>query len=159
MNFQDSLKELLKHEGGYVNHPSDPGGETNYGVTKRVALSFGYTGDMQSIPMPLVEKIYRQGYWDAIQADKLPDALRHHVFDAAVNSGPVQALKWLQEAIKVTADGVLGPMTLKAVLEANPDLVARRYCAIRLRFLTGLKTWPVFGAGWTRRVCDYLEKA
>lgn len=158
MNFADSLAELLKHEGGYVNHPSDPGGETNFGVTKGTAVSFGYTGDMKSISMSVVEAIYRKNYWDAIQADKLPDSLRHHVFDAAVNSGPVQAIKWLQEAIKTTADGVLGPASLKAIVEASPDVVVRRFCAIRLRFLTNLKTWPVFGAGWTRRICSYLEK-
>lgn len=153
MNFDEALETVLKHEGGYVNHPSDPGGETNYGITKRVAVAHGYTGSMRDIPMSVVREIYRRSYWDAVKAEKLPADLRFHVFDAAVNSGVSRAAKWLQDCAGVAADGIIGPRTLAAAAAVSPA----QYSAVRLRFMTDLSTWGTFGRGWARRICDNLE--
>jgi len=153
MNIERALKRLLGNEGGFVDHPQDPGGATNYGITQRVAQAHGYMGDMRNLPMSLAIGIYRSDYWEPIKADQLPEALRFHVFDAAVNSGPGQAVKWLQRAAGVTEDGVIGPRTLSAASLVTPA----KYSAIRLRFMTDLKTWPTFGKGWARRIADNLE--
>lgn len=152
MNIEQALKLLLRHEGGYVDHPSDPGGATNHGITERVARQHGYTGHMSDLPLSVATSIYRKQYWAMIKADNLPAALRFHVFDAAVNSGNVQAIKWLQRAAGVKEDGIIGPVTLRAALSVSPA----KYSAMRLRFMTDLKTWPTFGKGWARRIADNL---
>jgi lysozyme family protein len=157
MNFNQALAIVLKHEGGYVNHPSDPGGETNYGITKAVAQRNGYHGDMRAIPMDVVARIYRKDYWDAVRADELPAAVRYAIFDGAVNSGPGQAAKWLQRAVGVADDGKIGPMTLAAAKAQDPEALLRKMLAQRLRFMTGLSTFPAFGRGWARRIADLLE--
>lgn len=153
MNLTNSLKRLLGNEGGYVDHPKDPGGATNYGITERVARAHGFQGDMRNLPISMAIGIYEQDYWKPIKADQLPEALRFHVFDAAVNSGPSQAIKWLQRAAGVTEDGIIGPRTLSAASMVTPA----KYSAIRLRFMTDLSTWPTFGRGWARRIADNLE--
>jgi len=153
MQIEEALKHLLGNEGGYSNNPADPGGETMYGVTSRVARSYGYMGDMRNLPFATAIDIYRSNYWAPIKADQLPDALRFHVFDAAVNSGPSQAVKWLQRAAGVSQDGVMGPMTLAAASKVS----AATYSAIRLRFMTDLPTWSTFGKGWARRIADNLS--
>lgn len=153
MDIERALQILLRHEGGYVDHPSDPGGETNYGITLRAARRNGYTGHMRDLPLSKATEIYRISYWSMISADKLPDALRFHVFDAAVNSGHVQAIKWLQQAAGVKEDGIIGPRTLQAAELVTPA----KYSAIRLRFMTGLPTWGSFGKGWARRIAENLE--
>lgn len=152
MNFNKALKAVLAHEGGYVNNPKDPGGETNYGITKRVAEDHGYKGDMKSIPMSTVEYIYKKSYWDKIRAESLPESLRFHVFDAAVNSGVSRAIKWLQESASVTQDGDIGPKTLAAAQAITPG----KYNAVRLKFLTSLGHWDTFGKGWARRIAENL---
>lgn len=153
MNLAQALKHLLGNEGGFVDHPQDPGGATNYGITKRVAQSHGYLGDMRNFPLSMALSIYQSDYWAPIKADQLPESLRFHVFDAAVNSGQAQAIKWLQRASGVAEDGVIGPRTLSAASLVSPA----KYSAIRLRFMTDLKTWPTFGKGWARRIADNLE--
>jgi lysozyme family protein len=157
MNFDQALAVVLKHEGGYVNHPSDPGGETNFGITKAVAQRNGYHGDMRDIPMDVVARIYRKGYWDAVRADELPQAVRYAVFDGAVNSGPAQSIRWLQRAVNVKDDGVIGPQTLLAVRTQNPEVLLRRLLAQRLKFMAGLSNWPAFSRGWARRIADLME--
>ncbi len=152
MNLEQSLKRLLGNEGGYSNNPADPGGATNFGITQRVARAHGFTGDMRNLPLGTALSIYKSDYWDLIKADQLPDALRFHVFDAAVNSGPGQAVKWLQSAAGVTVDGAVGPMTIAAAAKVTPA----RYSGIRLRFMTDLPTWSTFGKGWARRIADNL---
>lgn len=153
MNIEQALEILLKHEGGYVDHPSDPGGATNFGITQRVARQHGYQGHMRDLPLSIATAIYRESYWAPIRADDLPDSLRFHVFDAAVNSGPAQAIKWLQRSAGVSDDGIIGPETLAAASKVTPA----KYSAIRLRFMTSLPTWGAFGKGWARRICDNLE--
>lgn len=157
MNFDTAFHELLGHEGGYVDHPKDPGGATCWGVTERVARANGYSGHMRDLPVELAKAIYRRSYWDAVRADELPEGVRYAVFDAAVNSGVKQAVKWMQRAVGATDDGVIGPQTLRLVNAAPPDRVARQMLGVRLRFMTDLPTWPAFGKGWARRIATLLE--
>lgn len=157
MNFDESFTQLLGTEGGYSNHPNDPGGETMWGVTAAVARAAGYVGAMKDLPVDTAKAIYRKQYWDSVRADDLPSAIRYHVFDAAVNSGVTQAAKWLQGAIGVPADGHVGPVTFAAARAAPPDAVIRRMNGLRLKFMTDLKNWPSFSRGWARRIADLLE--
>lgn len=156
MNFDKAFHTLLGHEGGYVDHPSDPGGATRWGVTERVARAAGYAGHMKDFPAEQAKAIYWRQYWVPIKADELPPALRYAVFDGAVNSGAGQSVKWLQRAIGVNDDGVVGPQTITYARAANPDFVLRRMLAERLRYMTDLKNWQAFGRGWARRIAELL---
>lgn len=155
MNFTEALQHVLKHEGGYIDHPSDPGGETNYGITVAVARENGYLGDMRTIPMSVVESIYKRKYWDKVRADEMPESVRFALFDYAVNSGPGAAIRALQRVLDVADDGVLGPMTIAAAQSQSEGLGARLN-GYRLKFMTDLKIWPTFGRGWARRIADNL---
>lgn len=155
MTFDEAFERVLAHEGGFVNDSRDPGGATRYGVTQAVARAEGYQGPMSALPLGTAADIYQRKYWRAVQADKLPEAVRFDVFDAAVNSGPVQAAKWLQRALGVTADGVIGPATLAAAAAAGPSLPAK-FNGARLQFMTTLPTWPTYSKGWARRIAANL---
>jgi lysozyme family protein len=157
VNFDQAFDLLLGHEGAYSNHPSDPGGETMWGVTRRVAVKEGYTGDMHALPQATAKAIYRKRYWDAVMADRLPETVRYTVFDAAVNSGPHQAISWLQRALDVGEDGVLGPLTLDAINKASGLRLGVLFNAERLDFMTSLPTWGQFGRGWSRRIVANLK--
>lgn len=157
MNFDQAFTTLLKHEGGFSDHPADPGGKTRFGITEAVAREAGYRGDMRELPIDLAKRIYKERYWDAVRADELPEAIRYAVFDAAVNSGPRQAIRWLQRAVGAKDDGIIGPKTLAAVRAADPQVLLRRMLSARLRFMTGLSNWPAFGRGWARRIADLME--
>ena len=157
MNFDQAFDALLKHEGGYVNHKDDKGGATRYGVTEAVAREVGSRGDMRDLPLDLAKRIYQDRYWHAVKAEQLPAQVRYLVFDAAVNSGVGQAARWLQRAVGVKDDGVIGPQTLLALNQADPEALARRYLSQRLRFMSGLANWPAFGRGWARRIADLME--
>lgn len=159
MNFDDAFTRLLGHEGGYSNNAADPGGATNWGVTQTVARANGYQGDMRDFTQDAAKAIYRRQYWDAVQADSLPTEVRFDVFDGAVNSGVGQSVRWLQRAAGADADGVLGAQTLAAVGVLPGAVVAARYNGYRLMFMAGLKTWPVFGGGWARRIASNLMGA
>jgi len=157
-NFEKALEAVLHHEGGFVNHPSDPGGMTNLGCTKKVWEEWvGHAVDeatMRGLKPADVAPLYKARYWDKIHGDELPAGVDYVVFDAAINSGPGRAAKWLQEAVGVTADGAIGPGTLKAVAAKNPAEVVAAYQAKRLSFLQALPTWGTFGKGWGRRVAE-----
>ena len=114
-NYQHCLEMILHHEGGYVNHPEDPGGETNMGVTKRVYEDFGGTKDMKDLEFDDVAPIYKKNYWDRVKGDHLPIGLDLCVFDFGVNAGTGRSAKYLQSLIGTTVDGGIGPNTLKAV--------------------------------------------
>lgn len=157
MNFDQAFDLLLGHEGGYANYASDPGGETMWGITRKVALQEGYAGAMRLLPRDTAKDIYRRRYWNAVNADQLPAPLRYSVFDAAVNSGPEQAGKWLQRALGVVADGAIGPLTLAAANAGNPYRVAMATNAARLAFMTDLPTWGGYGRGWARRIATILS--
>ena len=134
-NYRACLTHVLRSEGGYVNHPLDPGGETNYGITKRTARAHGYRGSMRTIPMSVVEAIYRKGFWDAINGDALPAGLDLAVFDFAVNSGPSRAKQFAATTGDLSVTGAIADI-----------------CDRRLAWLRSLNTWETFGKGWTRRV-------
>jgi len=157
VNFDEAFHHLLGHEGGYSNHEADPGGETMWGVTKVVARAHGYEGLMKDLPVNLAKAIYRKSYWDAVQAESLPPLIRYAVFDAGVNSGPGTAIRWLQEAVGATPDGILGPRTLAAINELSPDGILRRMLAKRLAAMTSMSGWPSFSRGWARRIATLLE--
>lgn len=159
MNFEQAFAELLGNEGGYVNHPDDPGGATRWGITARVAIKNGYTGDMRDFPVGLAQNIARTMYWDAVRADELPPGVRFDVFDAAYNHGPKQAALFLQRALGVKPDGNLGPVTLAAAGEQDARAASMRFNAERLDLYTMLPTWGAFGKGWARRVRDNLRRA
>jgi lysozyme family protein len=157
MNFDQALAKMLGHEGDYSDHPSDRGGKTRFGITEAVAREVGYRGDMRELPLDLARRIYKERYWGA--CDALPEAIRFHVFDAAVNSGTGQAAKWLQRACGATEDGIIGPKTLQAVNAMPPLRLVARYSGIRLEFMAGLSTFPAFGRGWARRIASNLKES
>lgn len=157
MTFDQAFDALLGHEGGYANNPADPGGETMWGVTVAVARANGYQGSMRDLPRETAKAIYRKLYWDAVHADDLCNAVRYPLFDAAVNSGVKQAVKWLQRAVEVQDDGILGPMT-KAAANRYGDVAAARMLGYRLDFMTSLPNWPQFGKGWARRIASILQE-
>lgn len=156
MNFDQAFDTLLKHEGGYSDHAADPGGKTRYGITEAVAREHGYRGDMRELPIDAARLIYRAAYWDAVRAEELPAQIRYAVFDAAVNSGVRQSVRWLQRAAGAKDDGALGPATLGAVRAQDPEVLLRRLLAQRLNFMAALPTWPSFGRGWARRIASLM---
>jgi len=160
-NFQKSLEAVLKHEGGFVNHPSDPGGMTNLGCTKAVWEEWvGHPVDektMRNLTPQDVAPLYKAKYWNKVSGDALPAGVDYAVFDCAINSGPGRAAKFLQEVVGVTADGAIGPGTLKAVAAHNPKEVAEKFNHRRLMFLQSLPTWGTFGKGWGRRVSEVAD--
>ena len=161
-NFDEALKAVLHHEGGYVNHPSDPGGMTNLGCTKRVWEEWcGHEVDekaMRALTPADVAPLYKAKYWDKIKGDDLPAGVDYVVFDAAINSGPGRAAKWLQSCVGVDPDGGIGPKTLAAVAAFDAKTLVDDYAKRRLSFLMDLPTWPTFGKGWGRRV-EEVRKA
>ena len=118
-NFEQCMGWLLEHEGGYVNHPSDPGGETNLGVTRAVYEQYAgrqvMDGEMEGLTHDDVYPIYKENYWDRLRADDLPSGVDFCTFDWGVNSGTSRAAKALQRIIGVEQDGGIGPMTLQAL--------------------------------------------
>lgn len=158
MDFNTAFHKLLGHEGGYSNHPNDPGGETMWGVTKRVARANGYEGEMKNMPVDFAKMVYRKLYWDDVRADELPDVLRYPVFDAAVNSGVKQSIRWLQQAINAEVDGIIGPQTVSFASKVDPEIAVRKMLGIRLQFMADLSTWSSFGRGWARRIASLLRE-
>lgn len=166
-NFDKCLRIILKHEGGYVNHPKDPGGMTNLGVTKRVYEDWvGHEVDeamMRSLTEDHVAPIYEANYWNRICGNELPSGLDLTVFDFAVNSGPSRASKYLQRLVGVKEDGVIGPMTLQAVEDMieckqhGVEHAIEEYAELRQNFYERLNTYETFGKGWTRRVNETKE--
>ena len=162
-NFEDSLARVLAAEGGFVNHPSDPGGMTNLGCTKAVWEAFvGHPvseADMRALTPEMVAPLYRRKYWDKVSGDLLPSGLDYAVFDAAINSGPGRAAKWLQQVVGATVDGAIGPGTLAAVAAKPVQQVIAQYNDTRLQFLENLPTWGTFGKGWGNRVAHVQSAA
>jgi lysozyme family protein len=162
-NWNDSIKHLLVSEGGFVNHPSDPGGMTNLGVTKKVWDHFiGHESDeaeMRSLTPEMVEPLYKKNYWDACRCDELPTGLDYLVFDFAVNAGPGRAIKTLQSAVGVTPDGGFGPKTLEAVLAHDKAELVEKFSNAKLAFYQSLPTFDTFGKGWTNRVASVKAQA
>ena len=158
-NFDECLKMLLHHEGGYVNHPKDPGGETNLGVTKRVYEKWGGTKDMKDLTVEDVAPIYKKEYWDRCKCDDLESGVDWAVFDWAVNSGTGRAAKAIQKICGAAQDGAIGPKTLALINTQNTEYVIEEFGKIRQDFYESLKTFDTFGRGWTRRNKETTEKA
>jgi len=156
MTFDEAFDRLMLHEGGYSNNSADPGGATNYGVTQAVARANGYDGDMRQFTKDMAKRIYKSHYWDGVKGDQLPAGIAYAVFDAAVNSGVGQSAKWLQRAVGVAEDGIIGAQTIGAARAANPDLLLRKMLGYRLGTMAGLQSWSTFGRGWALRVAKEL---
>jgi len=157
-NWEEALAHVLKYEGGYVNHPSDPGGMTNLGVTKRVWEE--WTGkpatesEMRSLTPDLVAPLYKKRYWDAVRGDDLPGGVDLCVFDCAVNAGPGRASQFLQRVVGVAQDGKIGPVTLLAIWKKEPVSIIAEFCHYREQHYRSLDTFATFGKGWMRRLDD-----
>lgn len=162
-NFRRALSRVLQHEGGYVDHPKDPGGATNRGVTlatfRRYVKPKGTKADLRAITAEQVATVYYKHYWAAVHGNELPAGVDYAAFDLAVNSGPSRAARFLQRVVGAAEDGRIGPATLAAVRKADPTDVVARLCDARLAWLKTLKTWPTFGKGWEQRVTDVRRDA
>ena len=143
-----SIKAVLASEGGYVNSPHDPGGETNYGISKRAYPHL----DIAHLTQADAEAIYKRDYWDRVRGDDLPAGVDYCVFDEAVNSGVGHAAKSLQAIVGTTQDGAIGPETIRAALNSSATNIIGRLCDRRLAYLESLPTWGTFGKGWTNRI-------
>lgn len=161
MTFDEAFAKLVdvSHEGGYVNNPADPGGETKYGISKR-----SYPGeDIKNLTLDRAKQIYARDFWGPAGCDALPDLLKFEMFDLAVNTSapgkPATAIKILQQAVGSYADGILGPKTLQAAQSIDPNKALRRLQAMRLNYYAGLTNWPAFGRGWVRRVATNMLEA
>ncbi len=155
-SFFKSLDMVLHHEGGFVDHPDDPGGATNKGITHKTYADFldrplEDVSELKNIPKEHVQKIYKSGYWDAVRGDELPAGVDFCVFDWAVNSGPRRAAKALQKAAGATVDGAIGPMTVAAVNAADAAQIIEDVTKEREEFYRSLRTFDTFGKGWLRR--------
>lgn len=151
--FDQCFEKLIGYEGGYTLDPKDPGGETSWGISKRAYPAV----DIKNLTRDGAKDIYKRDYWGRAQCDKLPPTLAFLLFDAAVNSGIGQAIRFLQRAVGVADDGVLGALTLAAVQRLDTESLCARFLGQRLDFMTRLSTWDYFGKGWARRIADQLK--
>jgi lysozyme family protein len=162
-NWENAFAAVLKHEGGYVNHPKDPGGRTNLGVTQRAWEEYVdrdvTEAEMRALTPEIVKPFYKKQYWDKIRGDDLPSGVDYAAYDLAVNSGTGRAAKYLQQIAGVPADGIIGPKSMEAILSCNPEETVDALCDMRLDFLQRLPTWDTFGKGWERRVEEVKAKA
>lgn len=151
--FDQCFEKLIAHEGGVSENPKDPGGLTNYGISQRAYPNL----DIRSLTLAEVKQLYKRDYWDRAQCDQLPSQLSYLVFDAAVNSGIGQSIRFLQRAVGVADDGVMGAVTLSAIKRLDAESLCARFIGQRLDFMTRLSTFDVFGKGWSRRLADQLK--
>lgn len=162
-NFDEALKAILKHEGGFVNHPKDPGGMTNLGVTKKVWEAWVGKAvgekEMRALTPATVAPLYRKQYWDAVKADELPAGLDYLMFDFAINAGPGRAIRTMQKAIGTTPDGAIGPKTMAALKAADPTDLIAKFSQEKELFYKALPTFATFGRGWLRRVDEAKSHA
>lgn len=161
--FDKAQALVLRYEGGYVNHPRDPGGPTNKGITQRTYDAWRVKRgdgprDVRDITDAEVKAIYRANYWDEVRGDDLPPGVDLVVYDFAVNSGPSRAIRTLQAALGVAADGRIGDQTLAAIKAADDhDAIVADICARRLAFMRRLSMWSTFGKGWSARVANVQQ--
>ena len=162
-NWQKAFEQMLASEGGYVNHPSDPGGMTNLGVTKRVWEEWigreSNEKEMRSLTPEMVEPLYKRKFWDACKCDELPSGIDYLVFDFAVNAGVGRSAKILQTAVGVTPDGGIGPLTLASVNAIPEAELVEKFSQAKEDFYRSLNTFETFGKGWLNRVAAVKIKA
>lgn len=149
------IERVLAHEGGYVNNPADPGGETQWGIAKRSYPNV----DIKNMNRQAAIDIYRKDFWERVQGDKMHPAVAFQAMDAAVNHGIGNAVRWLQRAAGVADDGVIGPMTITAIGRREPSDMVLLFNAERISFYTKLSTFDQFGRGWMRRIAGNLVYA
>lgn len=163
MNFAAALAHVLEHEGGFVDDPDDPGGQTKHGISIRfagsIALDIDGDGDtdgedIRALTPEYAANIYREHFWDKCKCDALPPALAFLVFDTGVNQGPRVAVTILQHAIGVKTDGSIGPITLKAAHDHDADAAVRDFIAWRSYWYARTQNVNKYGLGWYRRVAD-----
>jgi lysozyme family protein len=177
LRFERCVAIVLKHEGGYVDHPSDPGGATNHGISLRYARTLGSQldldkdGDVDKHDILLITPakaslVYRQWFWNDVRGDDLPAGIDLCMFDFAVNSGAGRAIRYAQQEVRVQVDGLIGPNTLAALQKADPASFITHYQESREAFLrslrnpkTGASQWDTFGRGWKRRVDEVKQAA
>jgi lysozyme family protein len=154
MNFDEAFEKLIGNEGGYVNDLRDPSGETKHGISKRAHPN----EDIKGLTLERAKQIYLTEYWGPAGCESVPPALKFDLFDMAVNSGIIQAVKTLQKTVNETQDGILGPKTLRALTSfTDPLRLAVTFNANRLDFYTLLVNWPYYGKGWARRIANNLR--
>lgn len=162
-NWDKSFQLLLKSEGGYVDHPSDPGGRTNLGVTQAVWENWigrsSNEKEMRSLTADMVEPLYKKKYWDACKCDELPNGLDYLVFDFAVNAGVGRSIKTLQTSVGATPDGAIGPKTIQAVMVCSKNQLIDKFSEEKLKFYQSLPTFATFGNGWTNRIAHVKTDA
>lgn len=154
MDFDTAFERLIGHEGGWVNDPNDPGGETKFGISRR---SYP-TEIIRTMTLERAKEIYKRDFWGPAGCDAVPDALKFDLFDTAVNAGVKTAIKMLQKSVGEDEDGILGARTLQAVWNAPPQLIDKRFNGHRLDHLNNLSTWPHFGRGWSQRIAENLMR-
>ena len=154
-------EQIFPWEGGYVDHPSDPGGATNMGITihtmRALDMDLDNDGDVDKEDVEKVTKevalsIYRSQYWDKVEGDTAPSGVDAILMDGAVNSGPRASVRWVQRAMGVQADGILGPVTRKAINNSNPRMLVDRAIEERLKSVRQFRNYDVFGKGWENRI-------
>lgn len=162
-SYDDALRRLLVHEGGYSNHPSDPGGPTKFGITiadyRKYVKPDADADDVRAMPLDHAKAIYREKYWRALRCDELPAGLDYAMFDYGVNSGVSRAAKVLQRLLGLPDDGRMSDALIEAARAQDAAGLVARLCDERLAFLKRLRTWSVFGAGWGRRVAEVRRAA
>lgn len=155
MDFDQAFLQLIGHEGGYVNNPHDPGGETKYGISRRAYPQ----EDIAGMTLERAKLIYHRDYWGPAGCSTVPPGVRFDLFDMAVNAGVRAAIKALQRTVQETPDGILGPRTLAAVSSMSEPRLIARFNGQRLAAMTELDTWATFGRGWARRIATNLQRA
>jgi lysozyme family protein len=162
-NFNAVMDQIFAHEGGYVDHPRDPGGATNMGITHITLKSYRgrsvTKADVKALTKAEARSIYEANYWNPTKCDEMPAGLDLVMMDGSVNSGIGRGPKWVQAALGVTQDGKVGPATIAAANSANVAQVINKACDARMAFLKRLDTWDTFGKGWTRRVDSVRKEA
>jgi len=155
LEFKEAVEIILKHEGGYVNDPNDPGGETKYGISKRAYPKI----NIKRLTKKDAREIYKKHYWNKIKADKLPPEIRLAMFDFAVNSGVYRAISLIQKIVKAKRDGVLGPKTLRKISLNNPAKITERFLKERTYFYFRNKNFSIYGKGWMKRLVDIAHRS
>lgn len=163
-NFDACMEVIFKHEGGYVDHPSDPGGATKFGITHRTLAAHRNVArvskdDVKRLTKAEAAVIYREDYWGPMQCERLPRGVDLEVMDFGVNAGPTRAIRKLQEALGVEVDGRIGQITMRAAANANPQKLVEKFSDLRMQYYRSLRHWDTFGNGWTRRTRETLAVA
>lgn len=155
MNFDAAIERVLGLEGGYVNRADDPGGETQWGISKRSYPKV----DIKKLTRDGAKAIYLTDFWRKVNAEKLADGVAYQALDFAVHSGPQIAVRYLQRALGVADDGHWGPVSQAAADAMSESDTLLLLIAERQEYMTRLSNWPSDGKGWIRRMCKNLRYA